>query len=303
MSRYSFLLTRRWVGIAAVAVLVSLTCVALGYWQLTRYQGKAELIALVEANYERAPVPLTDLLPDAGSPLPEDLVWGQVTVTGEYVGATSLVLPQRPIEGSPADHVIAVIATQAPDGGTRLLAVDRGWYPTDEFADHSAALALPSGEVTLTVRLRAAEDATSRIAPAGQVYALAPAQVVEAELASAGTSDGAGPDAQVVAGVYGALAAETPTTAGAPDLLRRPSADLGSHLSYTMQWWVFAIGALVGTVILARREAEDLATPAGEPELAAARAPARSRRRTAEDEEDDLIDAQLEDQASETSSA
>jgi hypothetical protein len=118
---------------------------------------------------------------------------------------------------------------------------------------------------------------------------------------------------------YGVLAAEEPPPAEGPLRLPRPDTDLGTHLSYTFQWWVFALGALVGVAVLARREAAARAamatdvpaagtrpaqSAAGRTEEAAPGAPGRRtaasstrppRRRTArgDEEEDALIDAQL----------
>ncbi len=70
--------------------------------------------------------------------------------------------------------------------------------------------------------------------------------------------------------------------------LELPSTDLGPHLSYAFQWWVFAAGALVGAVILLRRDepAPDCGRRPPPPR------PAPRRRGRAEEEEDALLDAQ-----------
>ncbi len=71
----------------------------------------------------------------------------------------------------------------------------------------------------------------------------------------------------------------------------RPTLDEGPHLSYAMQWIAFALMALVGFVVLARRNAEWDAEEAGLP-ARPARQPRRPRGRpTAEEEEDALVDA------------
>ncbi|HLR27562.1 MAG TPA: hypothetical protein VK086_02625, partial [Ruania sp.] len=136
--------------------------------------------------------------------------------------------------------------------------------------------------------------------------------------------------ADLVTGTYGILAAESPSADQPPQPLPRPSTDLGNHLSYTFQWWVFGIGAWVAYGVMARREmieraearaptTEAGAEPAG-PDAQAAEpaarsagartrwadpghhrgsAPARKRPRftMADDaEEDALIDAQLQQQ-------
>ncbi len=312
--RYAFLRSRRWLGIAALALTISLACVLLGRWQLSRYEHKADQAALVTANYDAPPAALTELLPTPQTPLAHADTWRPVQLHGQYL-TPSLILPQRPIEGAAADHVVAVFAADT-DEGTWLLVVDRGWYPTNAFADNTAQADLPTGEVTLTARLRAAEPASDRDLGPGLLHRLHPEQVLtRLQAISPQPGAAAGVDlaqAELVTGAYGTLAAEDPTVATPPTPLPRPSTDLGNHLSYTFQWWVFGIGAWVGYVVLARREAEAQETAAalaaragadpGPPSAPGPARPAqvaRPRRRFtfADDaEEDALIDAQLGEQ-------
>ena|SRR5699024_10186743 len=334
--RYAFLRSGRWLGIAALALAISLACVLLGRWQLSRYEHKADQAELVESNFDAPPVAITDLLPEADTSLAHADTWRPVELRGHYL-TPSLSLPQRPIEGSAADHVIGLFAAET-DQGTWLLVVDRGWYPTNAFADNSAQAELPSGEVTMTARLRAAEPVSDRDLGPGLLHRLHPEQVLDKlQAVSPDPGSAAGVDlgsAQLVTGAYGTLASEAPAVAEPPSPLPRPSTDLGNHLSYTLQWWVFGIGAWVGYVVLARREAEaqEIAAagearktgeagktgdagdgppsaPSSEGRSARPAQTARPRRRFtfADDaEEDALIDAQLGEprdaQASDTSS-
>ena len=158
-----------------------------------------------------------------------------------------------------------------------VLVVDRGWVPTA--ADGASAQAvpdLPDGPVDLVARLRIDEAAHDRDAPAGQV------QFINAETVRAAAAP---PWTGTTLQAYATAVTENTVT---PRLgaLEQPSTDLGPHLSYTFQWAVFGIGALVGAVILLLREEPSPGSPA-------AAEPARGRRRpTAEQEEDDLLDAQ-----------
>lgn len=265
---YAFLRSRRWVGIVALALIVTLTCTLLGRWQYHRYQGKAHQMDLVAANYDAAPAPLTDEL---DPPFEPGLEWLPVELTGTFVGET-VVLPQRGVRGSAGDHLLGVLALS---GGDRLVVVDRGWYPVDEFDDPTVDQPPPpTGEVTVTGRLRPAEAPSDRGIRDDQVFVINPGQV----LAAAGLSaeQGALASTGYLQGMPG------PAQAGLQSF-PAPAEDLGPHLSYAFQWWVFALGALVGLVILARREA---AMEAGE-------APPPRRRARDAVEEDALIDAQL----------
>lgn len=269
MSRYRFLRTQRWVGLALVVVIGATACVFLGIWQWSRHDSRASANELVNTNYGAPAQNISELVDDA---VPADLVWRSVEVDGSYVGE-QVVVRNRPVDGNPAARVLALL--RLDDDGDRLVVVDRGWLPLGE--GETAPPAYPDGEVSVVGRLRQAEPVDSRTAPDGQVYAIEPATVAR------------------VSGVEGAELFDgyvlATTEDGAPveglNAFPRPETSAGSHLSYAFQWWIFAVGFLVGYVVLARREAADnAAAAAGEPERL-------TRRSTDADEEDALIDAQL----------
>ncbi|WP_413450280.1 SURF1 family protein [Georgenia phoenicis] len=275
MSRYRFLLSRRWVGLAAVMLVIAVACVFLGAWQWSRHEERSAANALVNGNYDSAPQRIEEVVEDS---VPADLVWRSVVLEGRYTGE-QVVVRNRPVDGSAAARVLALLEVEDDDGG-RYVVVDRGWVPLGEGDPELPAY--PSGEVTLQGRLRQAEGTDERTAPEGQVYRIEPETVAEA----AGVEGG-----ELFDGYLLATAEDGERVAGLSPF-PRPDTSPGSHLSYAFQWWVFSLGAIVGYVVLARREAKDLA---GVPERPAApeRAP---RRRSDADEEDALIDAQLQDQ-------
>lgn len=287
---------RRAAGLVAVAVAVAVVCTGLGYWQWLRHQDRSAAIAVVESNFEADPVPLAEVVGPLPGAVADDDVWTPVRVTGRYLPEETVLLRNRPVGGRPGFHVLvpfvvtddgtgtgtgtvadAGTGADADAGRGTLLVVDRGWIPTDV---SSADAPPPSGEVELVVRLRADEPPSTRDAPAGQVQAISVPQVLAAaDLESATAVDG-----------YGVLASEDPAPAQPLGALPRPSTDPGSNLSYALQWWTFALGALVGFSILARRE---LVAPAEPGPVDAPVPPRRRRGPSAEDVEDALIDAQL----------
>lgn len=285
---------RRWLATIAVAIVVASACVGAGLWQWHRHVDRAAAIDLVEQNYGAPPAALQTLVDGPGQPLRADAVWRQASARGRYLDAPVL-LRNRPVDSRPGFHVLApFLVEEGPLAGS-VLVVDRGWVPTGEVgsADVEAPDA-PAGGIDLLVRLRAAERPAVRNAPDGQVQAIAPDQVRTA------ADDPAWP-AQATLGAYGVLVAEDGRVPADLGPLPAPSTDPGPHLSYAFQWWVFALGALVGCAVLIRREsgqddAPDL-SPADAPAAAGAPArarPQRSRRRgpTAEEEEDAILDAQ-----------
>jgi len=267
---------KRAAGLVATAVGLAVVCTFLGLWQWHRHESRSAAIAVVEANYAADPVPIGDVLASPADTLRQDEVWRPVRVTGRYDRDAGVLLRNRPVNSQPSFHVLVPFVVEGPGGPAAVLVVDRGWMPTDADLDVEP----PAGEVELVVRLRADEPASGRDAPAGQVQAISVDQVL-----AAGGADGDLPGYAA----YGALVTEEPAARTPLGPLPEPSTDPGSHLSYALQWWTFALGALVGFSVMARREL--LAPPDGEDD--SARVPRRRRTPSAEDVEDALIDAQL----------
>lgn len=300
---------RRAVGLLVLAVVLAVACVFLGRWQWHRHVARDAAIRLVEQNYEAGPVPLAELLPEAGATLDPSDVWRQATVIGTYDADAAVLLRNRPVDGQPGFHVLVPLVQ---DDGT-VLVVDRGWVAWDRDASGEVDVPQPpAGEVEVTVHLRPDEPASTREAPVGQVQAVNVAQVLAAGGVTAPSY-----------AAYGGAVAEAPAAATTLGALPAPSTDPGSHLSYAFQWWTFAAGSLVAFTWLARRELLEGAAPGGsggpggpvepvgpaegpgtgtsaggatdrDPGRPAAQ-PGRARRRRPSDEEteDALIDSQL----------
>ena len=282
----------RWFATIAVAVLVAAGCAAAGLWQWNRHVDRSAAISLVERNYGAPAVPLGDVLATPGSRLDADDVWRTVAASGRYLDAPVL-LRNRPVGGQPGFHVLEPFLVEGGNLDGAVVVVDRGWVPTGE--DGSGVVDVPSpptGSVDLLVRLRAAEAPSARSAPAGQAQAITPEQV----RAAAGAPGWA---AEATLATYGMVVSENGSAPAGLGPLPTPSTNPGSHLSYAFQWWVFALGALVGCAVLIRRESHG-ATPeqpgprtTSEARGGAPSSPARTRRRpTQEEEEDAIVDAQ-----------
>ncbi|MCL3861950.1 SURF1 family protein [Actinotalea sp. K2] len=282
---------RRWVVLVGVASVVAAGCVAAGVWQWTRHVDRSTLIEIVQANYDADPVPLAEVLDAPAVPLPPEQNWQVVRVQGEYSPATVL-LRNRPVAGQPSFHVLSPFTVTGPAAGPlegTVLVVDRGWVPTGaDGSDADTVPAPPTGPVELVVRLRPDEPASRRDAPAGQVQAISAQQVRAAVPEEVRWPVGS------TLGTYGMLVTEDGSPPSGLGPLARPSTDPGSHLSYAFQWWVFALGALAGSVVLGVREdrAERAGTAGPTTSTGPADPPARRRRPTAEEEEDALLDAQ-----------
>lgn len=247
---YGFLLSRRWLGLLLVALLVAAGCVLLGFWQLDRMSQRHARNDLIERNLEAGPAPVEELLRVGREPRPGD-EYARVRASGRYDVSEQLLVRVRPYGGQVGYHVLTPLVTE--DGAALL--VDRGWVPTGATAEAAPDVpAPPSGTVTVTARVRPSEPrSTTGTPPPGQVT-----RIHVPTIAPTLPYD--------VYGGFGELTDERPAPREAPSLLPAPEPGEGPHLAYGVQWFLFAGLALGGYVVLARREAADRRAPEPVPE-------------------------------------
>jgi cytochrome oxidase assembly protein ShyY1 len=243
---YRFLLSPRWLRLIAAALAVAAACVALGFWQLDRFDQRRARNDLLHANVAAAPV-APDALLGVGRPLPPGQQWRRVEAHGRYDEAHQILVRNRPLEGATGYYVLTPLVT---DDGPALL-VNRGWVPIGATAlARPDVPAAPAGQVTVIARARPSEPADEHDAPPqGQVR-----RIDIPAIAAAMPYD--------VYGGYAELVEQRPAPATSPTALPEPDPGLGPHLAYAFQWWVFAAIALGGVVVLARREARESAPKA-----------------------------------------
>ncbi|PRY18029.1 SURF1 family protein [Kineococcus rhizosphaerae] len=235
----------RWLRGLAVAILIALVCCLLGRWQWHRREERLAANAPLVRNYDAAPVDVTSVLP-AGTQLSPARVWTPVRVSGRYDADATVLVRNRPRDEQFGYEVLVPLVLS---DGTALL-VDRGWLPAGSDSDQPDTVpAPPSGEVTVTARLRRWESDKRGSVPGGQVASIARDSVTRA-VADGSPASGA---PRLLDG-YALLATETPAPADAPAAAVRPDVDEGPHLAYTVQWFGFALTALVVWVVAGRRE-------------------------------------------------
>jgi len=241
---YRFLLSPRWLRLIAAALVVAAGCVALGFWQLDRFGQKRARSDLVHDNVAAEPVSPGSLLV-VGRGLQAAEQWRRVVAHGRYDEAHQLLVRNRPLEGSTGYYVLTPLVT---DDGPALL-VNRGWVPIGATARTRPEVpAAPAGEVTVIARMRPSEPSDDKAVPlVGQVR-----RIDVPAIAATLPYD--------VYGGYGELVEQQPAAPTSPTALPEPDPGLGPHLAYAFQWWVFAVIALGGVVVLARREARESVT-------------------------------------------
>lgn len=217
----------RWAGYVAFAVIFAIACWWLSQWQFDRNRGREAEIALIEANYDATPMPFEAIIDPTDPILPADAEWLQVTLTGVYLDDTPVFVRNRPHGGSNAFEVLQ--ALELVDG-TKVI-VNRGWVPPGNTAVPSVVPAPPGGTVTVTGHLMPSE------APPRSGRGADPGQVPNINLDAVAEITGE----KTYLGGYVRAASETPGASARIGGFERPSTESGPHLSYAIQWILFAI--------------------------------------------------------------
>ena len=244
---FSVLMRPRWVGYLLLAVLFAVLTFGLGMWQWDRYEQKAERRDQVEANYDQAPVPLEQVRERVEDGLAPQDTWLRVTATGEYAASDEHMVRNRPLRRTFGYEVLVPLVLE--DG--KALTVNRGWVrnaPTA--AELPEVPPPPTGTVTVTGWLRAGERDLGRNLPAGQL----------ASIDLPALSEATGLD---LLGAYLVLDSEDPPTER-PQPTAAPDVRLGSHLAYSLQWWLTVPVGLILVLVMAHRTAQDEAEEAGQ---------------------------------------
>jgi cytochrome oxidase assembly protein ShyY1 len=253
---YRFLLTGRWVLTLLIALLLIPVCIKLGFWQLHRHESRVARNNLIGASLKAAPVPFGSLSPTPGYAVPSSLTWRTVTATGVYDTAHEFVVRQRTASDGSTMGFFVVTPLKLADGYGEVL-VNRGWVNSgDDATQFPPVPAAPSGQVTLTGRLRSDETyAASGIHNRGHLP--------DRQFMLINTAEQTKATGGTLLGGFLELADTTPEPASQPQLIPPPDhSDIGPHLAYAIQWWLFAAMIPVGAWILIRREAKDRANPA-----------------------------------------
>lgn len=237
---YRFLASRRWLVRTLAGLLLVAVCFRLGLWQLDRNEERTSNNGIIETNVAADSVAV-DELTTPGESLDADDQWRTVRITGSYDPEHEVSLRLRPVGGVHGVHAITPLVTE---GGDAVL-VDRGFVETENRTDDQVDLPPPpSGTVTVEARVR------------------------ESEVGNGTGADSSGQtirhvDVEAIADtmpypLYGAWAERIDQDPAPAEDLRAippPQTESGPHLSYAVQWFIFAVIGVGGFVLLIRAEA------------------------------------------------
>ena len=258
MSRYRFALRPRWVLSHLFVLALATGMITAGFWQLSRLQEKKDRNAVVRERTAESAVPVADLAAPGDEDGADAIEYRRVEASGTYLADDEVLVRSRSNGGSPGSWVL----TPLDLGDGTAVVVNRGWIPNS--GQHEAVperYRAPDGEVAVAGLVRAPET-RGRLGPrdpdAGRLTSLARADVARLDQQV---------DADLMPLYVQMTSQEPPAASGAPRPVPAPELDEGPHLSYAIQWFIFASIALVGYPLILRRRARELEVEArGEPE-------------------------------------
>ena len=262
------LATSRWLGYLALLLVYVTICGFLCWWQWNRREQAQTAIARLDANWSAPSTPLAEALPQPYAFDP-DQQWQRVELEGEYLADDALMLRGRMRDGNVGFQQVVPFMTT--DG--TVFYVDRGWIPVgSDGAEQPASVPeIPTGELSVLVRLRPNEGDIGKDAPAGQIAS------VDLEVLANRHSD------TVYTGAYGLLESEDGQVPTDIAMHERPLLDEGPHLSYSLQWVMFALVGIGGFLYALRA---DTRNQQGLPKT--------PKRKSQDDDEEDALLAEVE---------
>ncbi|MFF4491865.1 SURF1 family protein [Streptomyces sp. NPDC001544] len=254
MHQYRFLLTRQWVILTLVALLLIPTMIRLGFWQKHRYEERSARNQLVTEALSAKPVPV-ERLTAPGHAVTRTDRYRTVTATGTFDTAREEVVRRRVnADDEVGFHVLTPFVLT--DG--RVLLVNRGWIPAAGAQTAFPKIpAPPGGRTTVTGRLM--PDETTAASGIKEIKGLPDRQIMLINSQEQARRLGA----QVLGGYIQQTAPEP--RGGSPEQLSDPGKeDAPLNYAYMIQWWLFAAGVPYGWFVLVRREARSRAEKAGQ---------------------------------------
>jgi surfeit locus 1 family protein len=216
--------------------------VTLGFWQLRRLDTVRTDNTRVRARLEQPAVDIEQVLPPGAGSSPA--VFRRVRASGRYDGVSEILVRNRSLNGAAGSHVLTPL--RLSDG--RAVVVDRGWVPLSPTAEEEGQSRPP---VLEPVAIEGVLFPSERkgvfgpsIPPSGRLTTMPridlPRIAKQLEYP--------------VLPLYVRLQSQAPPQRGRlPVPPGLPDLSEGPHLSYAIQWFLFAAVALATYLALLRR--------------------------------------------------
>ena len=232
---YKFLLRPKWIATHILVIALMVTMVNLAMWQLDRHQQRKDFNAMLVQRFDAPIRPLDELLQSSD---PSDIEWLPTAITGKYLQGEDVSLVNVSQNGAAGYDAITPLLLS----NGKVVLVNRGFLPL--VAEFPPA---PSGEVSILGRIRATSERRTGAVSDPATGELAEVQRIDIDRLQQQI------DGELVP-VYVQLLKSTPSEDASLSTIVDPEFGNGPHLSYTVQWIIFALSAAGGWVALVRRE-------------------------------------------------
>ncbi|WP_163571130.1 SURF1 family protein [Fodinicola feengrottensis] len=228
-----------------LVIVMAVTFVALGFWQLGRLQGVRDENQHILATRSATATPVEQLMRTDKAPTTQ-IEYRSVVATGRWDTGHQILVRYRQIADDNGLYIVTPLVTS---NGTRLL-VARGWIPFGREPVEGAAGAGAD-------RRQGRHGHRDRPDPAAGARRHAPVQRGRDDLGDPdrrGRALGKAIGAPTYDG-YVELVSQNPAVTGKyPEAIPQGALDEGNHESYAYQWFTFSIMAVAGFVLLAMLE-------------------------------------------------
>jgi surfeit locus 1 family protein len=239
-----FWLRPKWVFGHVLCLTLVVTFVNLGFWQLRRLDERRDRGAVVEARAALPPTTLDRALADGAAPA----VYRRVRVTGTWLPDETFLVRSRSLDQQAGYHVLTTVRI----GRGRGVVVNRGFVPVGGGGEPAILRTVrpEASRVTVTGLLRASEE-RGRFGPkdpaTGRLQVVNRVEIDRLQQQSA----------VELAPVFLQRSSSTPAELPVVRTLPPPATDDGPHLSYAVQWFIFATVGAVGWPVLLWRTARE----------------------------------------------
>jgi surfeit locus 1 family protein len=220
---------------AAFILAMCALCVRLGFWQLDRLEQRRARNAVVLAGLSQPAGPLdaAHVRRDSAA-----LAYRRVVARGRYLPEAELVLRGRSERGRPGVHLVTPLLADSV-----VVWVNRGWVPAPDGTTPAERPAPPAGEVTVEGILQVVPVTEDRGSPSVSTRGDTTYRRLDLGVARRRVP-------HPVLPLYLQLSGDTVGARRLPVAIPPPPLDEGSHLSYAVQWFSFALIGLGGLAVL-----------------------------------------------------
>ncbi len=230
----------RTVAVIAAIVVMAAVCVRLGFWQISRYHQKTAENARRAAAMAAAPVEVDSGLLAADAPPAL-----QLEAHGHYDETRQILLSARTHDGSPGVDVVTPLRF---DDGAGAVLVNRGWlYAGDASTAHPLECAEPGEQTVIGIA-----------APIEKGVGGPPWRAMKQDSATVWSARWLDADSVAARFPYRIARVVINQLPGdgvpaRPARIQPRPLDVTMHVSYAVQWFLFATILVAGSVLVAAR--------------------------------------------------